>query len=401
MPHHAWRWTSPSRRTTSRLFELHGLRTQSAVGHLAASRQKHVHLTEKGCSRRVSPHSTRPDHVPRQAGRTDDAHRRTRRRVRAPGADPSPRRRRRSRVRPVHARSTGSRAETRATIGAIAAVRAVAVPPRPSPPPRTSSPAPSAALGSRQTPAAEARQAPPPEQDRGPTQRDDRPLHLPAGRRIPLRRDIRGALLRAQRDNARLGDTVIDVGGNINLFAMYAAKRCVCGKVFTLEPIPSVYRAMVRNLCENLSPSEPTARANPRRSRNRAPQPPWRSATAGTTPWTTRTSATSSADSCRRATTQTRTRGGIQTPPEPASDSPDRRRRLRLPGERHRRVPIERRGDELREPGRGGVGVQLRRRRRGLFFIFVYFYFRMIWALGQVYVLSESRGVVDDGTGRS
>ena len=50
------------------------------------------------------------------------------------------------------------------------------------------------------------------------------------------------------------GDTVIDVGGNIGLFAMYAAKRCVRGKVFTLEPIPSVYRAMVRNLCENLSP---------------------------------------------------------------------------------------------------------------------------------------------------
>ena len=49
-------------------------------------------------------------------------------------------------------------------------------------------------------------------------------------------------------------DVVIDVGGNIGLFAMYAAKKCVCGKVFTLEPIPSTYRAMVRNLCENLSP---------------------------------------------------------------------------------------------------------------------------------------------------
>jgi len=65
------------------------------------------------------------------------------------------------------------------------------------------------------------------------------------------------------------GDTVIDVGGNIGLFAMYAAKRCVCGKVFTLEPIPSVYRAMVRNLCENLSPEsdgscEPEAIAQPR-----------------------------------------------------------------------------------------------------------------------------------------
>ena len=45
-------------------------------------------------------------------------------------------------------------------------------------------------------------------------------------------------------------DVVIDVGGNIGLFAMYAAKKCVCGKVFTLEPIPSTYRAMVRNLCE-------------------------------------------------------------------------------------------------------------------------------------------------------
>ena len=65
------------------------------------------------------------------------------------------------------------------------------------------------------------------------------------------------------------GDTVIDVGGNIGLFAMYAAKRCVGGKVFTLEPIPSVYRAMVRNLCENLSPEsdgscEPEAITQPR-----------------------------------------------------------------------------------------------------------------------------------------
>ena len=56
---------------------------------------------------------------------------------------------------------------------------------------------------------------------------------------------------------------MIDVGGNIGLFAMYAAKRCVRGKVFTLEPIPSVYRAMVRTL------REPIARADRRLVRTR------------------------------------------------------------------------------------------------------------------------------------
>jgi len=67
------------------------------------------------------------------------------------------------------------------------------------------------------------------------------------------------------------GSTVIDVGGNIGLFAMYAAKRCVCGKVFTLEPIPSVYRAMVRNLCENLSPERTDGSCEPEAIVTRTP----------------------------------------------------------------------------------------------------------------------------------
>ena len=108
-------------------------------------------------------------------------------------------------------------------------------------------------------------------------------------------------------------DVVIDVGGNIGLFAMYAAKKCVCGKVFTLEPIPSTYRAMVRNLCENLSPN-PTARANPRLS-SRAPPRPSPSATAGTTPWTTRISATFSVASYLPETIRMPTRGGTRMRP--------------------------------------------------------------------------------------
>ena len=47
-------------------------------------------------------------------------------------------------------------------------------------------------------------------------------------------------------------DVVIDVGGNIGLFAMYAARKCPCGRVFTLEPLPPTYANLRRNVRENL-----------------------------------------------------------------------------------------------------------------------------------------------------
>ena len=75
---------------------------------------KHVDLTGKRVFAPSQPSVIR--RVLPQAGRTDDAHRRTRGRVRVAGADPSPRRRRRSRafdrftrVRPVRARSKPGR----------------------------------------------------------------------------------------------------------------------------------------------------------------------------------------------------------------------------------------------------------------------------------------------------
>ena len=42
----------------------------------------------------------------------------------------------------------------------------------------------------------------------------------------------------------RSTDAVIDVGGNIGMFAMFAARKCTRGKVITLEPIPPTYAAL-------------------------------------------------------------------------------------------------------------------------------------------------------------
>ena len=47
-------------------------------------------------------------------------------------------------------------------------------------------------------------------------------------------------------------DVVIDVGGNIGMFAMFAARRCYRGRVITFEPIPPTYEALRRNARENL-----------------------------------------------------------------------------------------------------------------------------------------------------
>lgn len=52
-------------------------------------------------------------------------------------------------------------------------------------------------------------------------------------------------------------DVVIDVGGNIGLFAMYAARKCPRGRVFTLEPLPPTYTNLRRNVRENLDVGSP------------------------------------------------------------------------------------------------------------------------------------------------
>ena len=52
-------------------------------------------------------------------------------------------------------------------------------------------------------------------------------------------------------------DVVIDVGGNIGLFAMYAARKCPRGRVFTLEPLPPTYTNLRRNVRENLGVGSP------------------------------------------------------------------------------------------------------------------------------------------------
>ena len=52
-------------------------------------------------------------------------------------------------------------------------------------------------------------------------------------------------------------DVVIDVGGNIGLFAMYAARKCLRGRVFTLEPLPPTYTNLRRNVRENLDVLSP------------------------------------------------------------------------------------------------------------------------------------------------
>ena len=51
-------------------------------------------------------------------------------------------------------------------------------------------------------------------------------------------------------------DVVIDVGANIGMFAMYAARKCHRGRVFSFEPIPPTYQTLRRNVRENLGCAE-------------------------------------------------------------------------------------------------------------------------------------------------
>ena len=52
----------------------------------------------------------------------------------------------------------------------------------------------------------------------------------------------------------REGATVIDVGGNIGMFALYAARKAgVSGRVFALEPIPRTFAALRENVTNNVS----------------------------------------------------------------------------------------------------------------------------------------------------
>ena len=51
----------------------------------------------------------------------------------------------------------------------------------------------------------------------------------------------------------REGATVIDVGGNIGMFALYAARKAgVSGRVFALEPIPRTFAALRENVTNNV-----------------------------------------------------------------------------------------------------------------------------------------------------
>lgn len=48
------------------------------------------------------------------------------------------------------------------------------------------------------------------------------------------------------------GDTVVDVGANVGLFAMWAAEKCgASGCVYSLEPVPPIYEACQANVKEN------------------------------------------------------------------------------------------------------------------------------------------------------
>ena len=52
------------------------------------------------------------------------------------------------------------------------------------------------------------------------------------------------------------GDTVIDIGGHIGLFSVYAAKRSQTGKVFAFEPFSENFARLQQhkqiNQCDNL-----------------------------------------------------------------------------------------------------------------------------------------------------
>jgi FkbM family methyltransferase len=51
----------------------------------------------------------------------------------------------------------------------------------------------------------------------------------------------------------RPGATVIDVGGNIGMFALYAAEKAGAeGRVFALEPIPRTFAALRENVIRNV-----------------------------------------------------------------------------------------------------------------------------------------------------
>jgi FkbM family methyltransferase len=43
-------------------------------------------------------------------------------------------------------------------------------------------------------------------------------------------------------------DTVIDIGGNIGIFAMFAGKRATKGRVLTFEPVEQNYRFLLQNI---------------------------------------------------------------------------------------------------------------------------------------------------------
>jgi len=66
----------------------------------------------------------------------------------------------------------------------------------------------------------------------------------------------------------REGATVIDVGGNIGMFALYAARKAgTSGRVFAMEPIPKTFAALRENVTNNVegffsssSSSSPTSR---------------------------------------------------------------------------------------------------------------------------------------------
>ncbi|GAQ79198.1 hypothetical protein KFL_000260140 [Klebsormidium nitens] len=48
------------------------------------------------------------------------------------------------------------------------------------------------------------------------------------------------------------GDTVLDVGANIGLFTIQAARKCIGGRVLAFEPIPSIFSALQKNISLNV-----------------------------------------------------------------------------------------------------------------------------------------------------